>query len=281
MHVLEDGHAEPREVAAMFHDRLLDQVPVWAFFLIVGLITLLPIEGGLWLGARRRRSADHEPEGPVGNVVGAALVLLGFMVALTMGTATARFDARKEALIDAVNAIETAYRNAALLPDPHPAEVRSLLREYVEVRLTVFKVHAEPAKLRELDTRVRSIQASLWAHAEALAKADRNSEIYALFTSSLNEVFQVHNKRVVLGAYYRIPILIWVVLMVVTISCMFGVGFHFGLVGKRSTIANLMLALTYALVLTVIFDLDQPGKGMIDIDQQPMYDLHERLRADQ
>jgi hypothetical protein len=260
---------------------MLDQVPVWAFFMFVGLITLLPIEGGLRLGARRRRNAEHEPEGPVGNVVGAALVLLGFMVALTLGAATARFDARKEALIDGVNAIETAYRNAGLLPEPHTGEIRTLLREYVEIRLEMPKLYDEPAKLRELDTRVRSIQKLLWAHAEALAKADRSSEIYSLFTASLNDVFQVHNKRVILGAHYRIPFLVWVVLMLVTVICMFGVGFHFGLVGNRSVIANLLLALTYALVMTILFDLDQPGKGLIDVSQQPMYDLHERLRADQ
>src|SRR5262245_39154423 len=185
----------------MSSDHFLDRVPLWAFFVFVALITLLPIEGGLRLGARRRRLADHEPEGPVGNVVGATLVLLGFMVALTLGAATARFDARKEALITGVNAIETAYRNAALLPEPHPGEIRKLLREYVEIRLDLPQLFDEPERLRELDTRIRTLQEALWSHARALAKEDRSSEIYALFTSSLNEVFQIHNKRVILGAH--------------------------------------------------------------------------------
>jgi hypothetical protein len=69
------------------------------------------------------------------------------------------------------------------------------------------------------------------------------------------------------------------VLVIITIISMFGVGFHFGLVGRRSVIANLILALTFAMVMTIIFDLDQPGKGLIDVSQQPMYDLHERLQA--
>ena len=103
----------------MFYDHFLDYVPVWVFFIIIVVITLLPIEGGQRLGARRRAITNHEPEGPVSNVVGATLALLGFMVALILGAATARFDARKEALIDGVNAIETAFRNASLLPEPH------------------------------------------------------------------------------------------------------------------------------------------------------------------
>ena len=263
----------------MFDALFLDGVPVWAFFIFISLITLVPIEVGQRLGARRRRMTEHEPEGPVGNVVGATLALLGFMVALTVGAATNRFDIRKEALIDGVNAIETAFRNAALLPEPHKSESRKLLREYVEVRLTMPKLFGAPDQLRPLDMRIRAIQQSLWSHAEALAKEDRSSEIYALFTSSLNEVFQVHNKRVIIGAVQRIPLLVWAVLMIVTIISTLGVGFQFGLAGNRSPMANLMLALTFALVMTLIFDLEQPGKGLIDVNQQPMYDLYERLRT--
>ena len=258
---------------------VLDLVPVWVFFLLMLLLTLAPIRLGHRLGTRRRRLAEHEPDGPVGNIVGATLALLGFMVALTLGAATARFDARKDALIDGVNAIETAYRNASLLPEPHPGEIRKLLVEYVEIRLEMPMSYGDPRGLQELDARVRSLQHSLWSHAEALAKADRSSEIYSLFTASLNDVFQVHNKRLVLGAVHRIPLLEWVVLMFVTITTMVGVGFQFGLVGTRSVIAELTLALTFALVMTTIFDIDQPGKGLISVNQRPMQELYERLRA--
>lgn len=263
----------------MYFDHLLDRIPLWGFFVLTVLMTLVPLQLGQRFGARRREMTDHEPEGPVGNVVGATIVLLGFMMALTMGAATTRYEARKDALIDGVNAIETAYRNAALLPEPHPGEIRKLLREYVEIRLEMPQYYDEPDEMQKLDERVRSIQNALWEHARALAKEDRNSEIYALFTSSLNQVFQVHNKRVILGAQYRIPFLVWAVLIIITIISMLGVGFHFGLVGRRSVIANWMLVLTFSLVMTIIFDLDQPGKGLIDVRQEPMYDLHERLRA--
>lgn len=261
------------------YEHFLDHVPVWVFFIGVVVIALVPIEIGQRWGARRRRMTNHEPVGPVGNVVGAALALLGFMVALTVSTANSRFDSRKVALIDGVNAIETAYRNASLLPEPHNSESRKLLREYVAIRLEMPNYFGDPDELQKRDARVRVVQRSLWSHAEALAKQDQNSKTYLLFAASLNEVNQIHNKRVILGAQYRIPILLWVVLMIVTIICMFGVGFLFGIDGTRSPVANLMLVPTFALVMTLIFDLDQPGKGLIDVNQQPMYDLHERLRA--
>jgi len=263
----------------MTHASPLDIVPVWTFFVAVALITLVPIEVGQRLGARRREKEDHEPEGPVSSVVGATLGLLGFMVALSVGATTARFDARKEAIIDGVNAIETAYRNAALLPDPHRSECRQLLRDYVDVRIKMPDLFGDPEHLKVLDTEVRKLQKSLWSHAEALAREDRSSEVYALFTSSLNEVDQLYNKRIIMGAQHRIPFLVWVVLFVVTIITMLGVGFQFGLAGSRSLIANLMLALTFSMVISLIFDLDQPGKGWVNVNQQPMSDLKERLHA--
>jgi len=167
-----------------------------------------------------------------------------------------------------------------LLPDPHPAEVRALLREYVDVRVQMPKVYSDPDKLHELDARVRALQQSLWSHAEALARADRSSEIYSLFTSSLSEVFQIYNKRIILGAQFRIPFLVWAVLVLVTVVTMFGVGFQFGLAGNRSLIANAILALTFAMVVVIIFDLDQSGRGWINVNQQPMHELRERMRAD-
>jgi hypothetical protein len=132
-----------------------------------------------------------------------------------------------------------------------------------------------------LDARVRSLQQSLWSHAEALAAADQHSSLYVHFTSNLTAVFQMHNKRIILGAEYRIPFPVWVVLAIVTLVTMFGVGFRFGLVGHRSATASLMLALTFGLVMTLVFDIDQPGKGVIDVSQQPMRELYQRLQGEE
>jgi hypothetical protein len=264
----------------MSYDRFLENIPVWGFFIFITVIALLPIEVGLRWGARQRRKSEQEPEGPIGNVVAATLALLGFMVALTVGSATARFDSRKQALIDGVNAIETAFRVASLLPEPHKSECRRLFREYVDMRLEMPKLFGDPVRLRALDTRIRSVQQSLWSHAVALAEENRSCSTYTLYASSLNEVIKIHNKRLIIGAQYRIPFFVWAVLIFVTIITMLGVGFRFGLAGTRNGVASLILGLAFALVMTLIFDLDQLGKGFIDVSQQPMYELHERMQAE-
>jgi len=263
----------------MFEQQVLGQIPIWAFFLLMLLITLVPIEVGVRIGQRRRLSRNHENEGAVGHVVGATLALLGFVLALTLGSATARFDARKEALIDNVNAVESAYRNAALLPEPQNSESRRLLREFVEARLGMDEKYSNSAELAKVDSRVRSIEAAIWTQAEQLAQINSSSEINALYTDSLNEVFKGHNKRVVLGAVFRIPFGLWMGLLLGTLLSTFGVGYHFGLSGTRSPIGTVLLSVIFTLVMTLIFDIDEPGKGFIGVNQAPIRQLYERMHS--
>lgn len=263
----------------MFSESIVDHVPVWAFFIIQVVAALLPLYLGQRFGVLRRGAGEHEGEGAVGNVVGATLALLGFIVALTLGAAAVRFDSRKEALINSVNMLETAYRNAALLPEPQKSESRRLLREFVAIRVNMHELYSQQEKLGRLDAQVEQLKTSLWAQAEALARQDRSSEVYALFSSSLNQVFEGHNKRVILGAVHRIPAFLWIGLLLLTAITTFGVGFQFGLLGARSPTASLCLTVTFALVMTIIFDIDQPGKGLIGVNQEPMNYLYEKMKA--
>ncbi|MFZ0256297.1 MAG: NrtA/SsuA/CpmA family ABC transporter substrate-binding protein, partial [Gammaproteobacteria bacterium] len=254
-----------------------DVLPLWVVFTLMVLVALLAIEAGQWLGLRRRRSSKHEPEGPVGTAVAAVLALLAFMIALTFGAASNRFDARKEALLDETNAIGTAYLRAGLLPEPHRTTTRNLLRDYVEMRIGMVEAYGEPERLQTIQARTASLQDSIWSHAEGLAEERRNSPIYALFTSALNEVFDLHTKRVVLGAEDRIPLFVWIALILVSCVAMMAVGFQFGIAGRRSLTAELALSLTFTLVMLLIFDLDRPGRGLIEVNQQPMMELHQSL----
>jgi len=255
---------------------IFDSLPLWAFFALMVLITLVAIEAGQWPGIWRYRLAEHEEESTVGTVVGAVLGLLAFVMALTYGAASSRFDARREALIDEVSAIRTAYRRAGLVPDPHRTATRSLLRDYVEIRLGMDKVYGQPDQLRALLARAEALQESMWLHAEALAAKDSN-DIYALFSEGLSDAFSLHTRRVALGAEYRIPFFVWFALILASCIAMAAVGFQFGISGRRSFIANLALALAFAVVMQIIFDLDRPGEGAIRLNQQPMIDLYQSL----
>src|SRR5512135_2757213 len=113
----------------------LDVIPLWGIFLITVAVILLSIECGFRLGQFRHQRSELEDKPPVGEMVGATLALLAFMLAFTFGMAASRFEVRRGLVIDEANAIGTTYLRAGLLPEPFRVEVRKLLREYVSVRL--------------------------------------------------------------------------------------------------------------------------------------------------
>ena len=262
----------------MKSDFWLEQIPLWGVFLLTVIMVLLSIWVGTLLGNRRRRQPDHEAESSLGTIIGATLGLLAFMLAFTFGIAAGRLQTRMQLLLDEVNAIGTTYLRAGLLLEPHRSEIQKLLREYVDIRANLAKesIPQQTKKLQEALSRSETLHDQMWSHAVAMAGADRNSEIDALFISSLNEMIDLHNSRVTV-VQYRIPMAIWYALYLITILSMVAVGYQAGLSGKSSLKAGIVLALTFSVVILLIADLDR-ATGSLRVSQQPMLEFQKKLQ---
>jgi hypothetical protein len=256
----------------------LDAVPLGVVFSIMVLVTLAAIELGLWLGRRLKDRVSRESARPIGTVGAAVLGMMAFVIAITFGSATNRFDARKTALLEDVTAIQTAYLRTNILPEPHRTTVRSLLRDYVQARVGIVYAYGQPETLRLVERHARTLQALMWSHVEVMAEENDRSRAHESFASDLTSVFNLHTKRVVLGAYYRIPGFMWWAIIFASAVAMFAVGYQFGIGGGRRFIAaNIALALTFALVMMLAFDLDRAGEGLISVNQKPMIQLYKNM----
>src|SRR5215472_5547223 len=201
----------------------IDVLPLWALFISILLVVLLSVEFGYRLGKYRRSRQEQEKEAPVGTMVGATLGLLAFILAFTFGLAAARFDARRQVLLDEANAIGTTYLRAGMLPE-RGEQMRTLLRDYVTARLEAV----QSGNIEEGIGRSESIQQQLWSHAEALGGKNPNSIVVGLFVQSLNEVIDLHAKRVQAGVRSRIPGAIWVGLLTVAVLSLTALGYFEG-----------------------------------------------------
>jgi hypothetical protein len=251
----------------------LDALPLWGVYVVISLVALLAVELGFRLARNRLLRSLHEDHAPVGAIVGATLGLLAFLLAFTFGLAASRFDARKGFILDEANAIGTTYLRAALLPEPQRAEIRALLREYVDLRLQI----AQPDKAGPALRRSAELQDELWSR--AVSAADKvAAPTAALFITSLNELIDLHAKRVNLGLRNRVPISIWAALYFVSVITMAAVGYYAGLTATRRSPAFLALVLTFSAVILLIADLDRPYEGLLVVNQQAMLDLKDSLR---
>jgi hypothetical protein len=253
---------------------LLDALPLWVLFLAILLVVLVSVECGYRLGRYSHSRSDKEKEAPVGAMVGATLGLLAFVLAFTFGLAAARFDTRRQVLLDEANAIGTTYLRAAMLPE-RGEEIRGQLRDYVDVRLKAV----QSGNIAEGLRRSQSIQDQLWAQATAVAEKNPNSIVVGLFVQSLNEVIDLHAKRVQAGLRNRIPGAIWVALFAVAVLSLAAMGYHAGLAGTVRSLAVLAVALTFSAVIGLIADLDRPQEGTLKVSQQALIDLRQSMNV--
>jgi hypothetical protein len=246
-------------------------IPLGAVFPVSLLLVLLSVALGFWIGTQHRTI----PETPIGSVVGAMLGLLAFMLAFTFGMSASRFEARRQLLLDDVNAIQTAVRRSELLPEPQRSESRALLRRYVDLRVEVAR---DPSRIRAAVVETDALQQRLWSGAIALARQDTHSDIGALYAESLNALMNAHTSRTTVALLHQIPETIWYVLILLTMMCMVAVGFQFGISGRASIVVILWLAVAFSAVVTLIAHLDRPIDSALRVSQQPMLDLVRDLR---
>jgi len=249
---------------------------VTGIFLVPLLIVLLSVYIGQRYGTYRKKKVADMQDAAVGSAVAAVLGLLAFILAFTFQIAANHFDARKGMLLEEVTNIRTTYLRAGLIHEPIRSGTKKLLVDYVDLRVELAK---DPSKLISAMSRSQQILDTLWVYSEDLAEQDRSSEVYALYTSSVNDLVDNYNKRVTFTLEYRIPVTIIWVLIIISIFSMIVLGYQFGISGKGSFKINLLLAIIFAMVMFLILALDRPEIGVAKINQKPMITLQKQLHG--
>jgi hypothetical protein len=252
----------------------LDALPLWGVFIAILLVVLLSVECGYRMGKYRRDHREREKETPVGTMVGATLGLLALILAFTFGLAAARFDTRRQVLLDEANAIGTTYLRAGMLPDKRE-EIRTLLRNYVDSRIEAVRSN----KITQGIRRSENIQNELWARATTVAEENPDSIVVGLFVQSLNQMIDLHVARLQASLRSRIPGAIWIGLFAVAAFSLAAMGYHSGMVGTRRSLAVLAVAFTFSVVIELIADLDRPQEGVLKVSQQALLDLQRSMSA--
>jgi hypothetical protein len=209
-----------------------------------------------------------------GSAVGAILGLLAFILAFTFNMAAGQYDQRKQELLQEIGIIKTAYLRAGLLPEAAANDARSLLREYVDVRVAISR---QPESLQAGLARSDEINRELWALIQNQMSIGPPSITHSLFAQAVNDVISSHTRRVNVALNIRIPASIWVGLYIIAGFGMIMVGYQFGQAKRGSLIVAGALALAFSTVILLIADLDRAIEGTVQVNQQPLYDLQAYL----
>jgi hypothetical protein len=243
---------------------------MWGVFVGTLIVVLAAVDAGYRWARHRQTDRELEKEAPVGAMVGATLGLLAFLLAFTFGIAADAFHARKVALVNEANAIRMTYLLSSMAPEAQRSELRTVLREYVDERLRwASGGQDEPGKS------AKDLLDRLWTAAAAVG-VQGPGEV-DVFLGYVGRVIELQQERVMVREQSRIPDAYWAVLYVVAVLALTAVGYHGGVAGTSRSPVLLTVAIAFSAVIMVIADLDQPGKGFINVSQEPMVALRALL----
>lgn len=252
----------------------IDNLSVPLIFIATILLVFGAINAGRYIGSRNQTSSGGGES--IGSVVGATLGLLAFLLAFTFNMAANRFDNRKELMLKELNAIDTAFRRAGLLPSSMASEARNLLVEYVNLRV---KIAQDPSFILEAVRRSEEIQDQLWQVMETVSGNQPLDIRYSLYIQSVNELMNLLEERVVVALHFRIPGAIWLGLYILAILAMIAVGYQFGQSNRRQLLVSITLAVAFSSVIALISDLDRATSGIIKLNQQPLFEYQQKIES--
>ena len=252
---------------------IIDQIPLGILFFLTAILLLIAIELGYRIGKTHPEESRKSKEKITASNVSAILGMLAFILVFTFGIVYSRYDSKKELVRDEANLIRTAWLRSDFLPEQDRAEAAALFLRYVDIHLEVAE-SKDLSKLPALLKESEQIQERLWDMAVVNARTDMNSDVYALFIESLNEMFNQQALRIEVGVQARIPGAIWLLLYLLIMLAMFGIGYETAIVGSsRGSWVTPVMIISFSLMITLIASLDRPDSNLIPVSQQAIVDL--------
>jgi hypothetical protein len=234
---------------------------LFAVGLFIGMVLLLEL--GRRLGRRRLGKDEEGARAGLGAVEGAVFALMGLLIAFTFSGAAARFDTRRQLIVDEANAIGTAWLRLDLLPAAAQPELRELFRRYLDGRLAVYQMPDVKAALAEL-AKPNALQGDIWSRATVACRESANP-LTAQLIPALNQMFDIASTRTAVTQIHP-PTIIFIMLGVLALMSALLAGYAMAGGKSRSWIHMLGFALIMASTVYVILDLEFPRLGFIRVD---------------
>ena len=251
--------------------RLLREViefGIGAFALFVFALLALAGEVGFQIGRLRVRGAtlpDSQNAG-VSTLTTGMLGFVAFTLAVTIGIAQDRFEARRHATLDEANTIGTAWLRTGLAgTSGNP--IAGLIEEYARARLAYLEAASPDAATGAL-AHANTLQNELWQRTLPLLAA-MPAPLASQLVSSLNDMFDAELvQRYSMES--RVPTETMLGLLLGAVLAVGALGYQMGLAGRKQLVLALLLLLMMSGAMAMIVDFNQPSAGFIHVNSAPL-----------
>ena len=253
------------------------EMSLWLFAVILVMLFLAALESGFWMGLRKYRIKEDSEKTVRSDVtLGSMLALLGLILAFTYAFSLSRADHRKDAIVNEVNAINTAFLRADLAAEPGRSELRYRLLEYARTRLVTAEMVASADALQNTIARSLEAQSYLWPATKQVLQGDVPGPLKTSIIQAVNGVLDAHNKRYA-AVHDRLPDAILMLLTFVAMVSVAVAGYQAGLTGSMNHWRRGAFVLILAALILIIIDFDRSFEGLIQVNQETMVSLIRNL----
>ena len=242
---------------------------------------VLFIEFGFRVAGRQIKKQNKAQTAQVRAIMGASLGLLAFMLAFSFSMAQQHFEARTNAYMLEISAIDSAYRSADLLDDSDAVQAKAILQQFATLRLqlqtTVGHQSADMERVLKMVRQGEDMHDRLWRLAEEAMAGSGEGADTGIFAQSVLAMIDANDARLQAALFNRISPIIWFTLFLMSLLSMVIMGYQAGLTGTRSSLATWTLAVTFAVVMILVTDLDRPNMSLFSMNSQLMVELQQRM----
>jgi hypothetical protein len=162
-----------------------------------------------------------------------------------------------------------------LLPEPYRAEIRGLLREYVDVRLSGLK----SGDLNQSSQRAEEMRRRIWSLAVDAREKTGDHSFDEFLRRSLSKFIELHTRRVGVQTEFKIPGMVWASLYAIMALTMVSIGCHAGMTNMARTPVILILVLILSALMILIADLDDPRSGALKVNHWSLIELRNSMEG--
>ncbi len=205
----------------------------------------------------------------------ACLAILGLLLAFCFATAYGKLDARNGRIVDDATALRTLYYRCQLLPEAHRERLLPLLDNAVASRVTILAKGPTAGDLQSLDAHLRGVESKILSIILEIGKDKLTADQTSSLLDACIGVIDSHEARVsALSDHVPVSVLALMILVASISSYLIGRAEAESGRLRRRTIT---LILIVSAIVQVTVDLEQPLRGFILSNHEPMIRLAESL----
>ena len=251
-------------------ERTFTDIHAWLIAATIAFAMVVGWAAGRRQGQRVRVALKSRGQTPVSKFEDASLAVLGLLLAFTFSTALGKHDQRRLMVVADSNAISDFYTCASLLKEPVRTKLRSVIHDYVALRVDLAKHSYDEATF---ESALRQFQQMHNQMVELVSQAiEDGTPIAVSLTNALNAVSSNHASRLA-AIRDRMPASIVCLLLLSAVVSAMLVGRDQGASDQYDLAGTVWFVVLVSFIIFVTLDLNQPDRGLITVSQEPIQRL--------